>query len=65
MERSGVKTLMFNPFIPVLSLAMNNRDHRKIMDVDGHTVFTEALTFRMNTSTPWSCTAIGRIRACV
>lgn len=40
MERSGVKTLMFNPFIPVLSLAMNNRDHRKIMDVDGHTVFT-------------------------
>lgn len=40
LERSGIKTLMFNPFVPVLSLAMNNRDHRKIMDVDGHTVFT-------------------------
>lgn len=40
MERSGVKTLMFNPFIPVLSLAMNNRDHRKIMVIDGQIAFT-------------------------
>ena len=40
MERSGVKTLMFNPFIPVLSLAMNNRDHRKLCIADGVVAFT-------------------------
>lgn len=39
LESSGIKTLRFNPFVPVLSLAMNNRDHRKILVVDGHTAF--------------------------
>lgn len=39
LESVGVKTLMFNPFVPVLSLAMNNRDHRKILVIDGHTAF--------------------------
>ena len=48
MERSGVKTLMFNPFIPVLSLAMNNRDHRKIMDVDLSDHFTMGAAFTAN-----------------
>ena len=40
MERRGIRCLPFNPFIPVLSLIMNNRDHRKILVVDGHTAFT-------------------------
>lgn len=39
MERRGIRCLPFNPFIPVLSLIMNNRDHRKILVVDGHTAF--------------------------
>lgn len=39
MESYGIKTLMFNPFVPLMSLVMNNRDHRKITVIDGHTAF--------------------------
>jgi len=39
MEAKGIKCLAFNPFIPFFSLVMNNRDHRKIMVIDGHTAF--------------------------
>lgn len=35
----NIKCLAFNPVVPVLSLVMNNRDHRKIMIIDGHTAF--------------------------
>lgn len=40
MEAAGIKCIAFNPFIPVFSLAMNNRDHRKILVIDGHTGFS-------------------------
>jgi len=40
MEKLGIKCMVFNPFIPVISLVMNNRDHRKIMVIDGNTAFT-------------------------
>ncbi len=40
MEALGIKCIQFSPFIPFLSIAMNNRDHRKIMVIDGHTGFT-------------------------
>ena len=40
LEAMGIKTQIFNPFIPVLSVVMNNRDQRKILVVDGHTAFT-------------------------
>ena len=40
LEAMGIKTQVFNPFIPFLSVVMNNRDHRKILVVDGHTAFT-------------------------
>lgn len=40
MEGKGIKCMSFNPFIPVLSLVMNNRDHRKIMVIDGQVAFT-------------------------
>lgn len=36
----NIKCLAFNPAVPVLSLVMNNRDHRKILVVDGHTAFS-------------------------
>ncbi len=36
----GIKCIVFNPFIPVVSLVMNNRDHRKMMIIDGKTAFT-------------------------
>ena len=39
MESYGIKCLAFNRFIPILSVVMNNRDHRKIMVIDGHTAF--------------------------
>ena len=40
LEARGIKCMAFNPFIPFVSLAMNNRDHRKILVIDGHTGFT-------------------------
>ena len=40
LESMGIKCCVFNPFIPVLSVRLNNRDHRKIAVIDGHTAFT-------------------------
>lgn len=40
LERLGIKCFAFNPFVPVMSLVMNNRDHRKILVVDGYIGFT-------------------------
>ncbi len=40
LEKMGIKCSVFNPFVPVLSLRLNNRDHRKICVIDGHTAFT-------------------------
>jgi Phosphatidylserine/phosphatidylglycerophosphate/cardiolipin synthases and related enzymes len=40
LEQLGIKCCVFNPFIPVLSVRLNNRDHRKIAVIDGHTAFT-------------------------
>ena len=38
--RTGIKCCVFNPFVPILSLRLNNRDHRKFCIIDGHTAFT-------------------------
>ncbi|MGL4761842.1 MAG: cardiolipin synthase [Sarcina sp.] len=40
LRGKGIKCIVFNPFLPLLSLRMNNRDHRKIAIIDGHTGFT-------------------------
>ena len=40
LERRGIKCIAFNPVIPLFSMVMNHRDHRKILDIDGHTAFT-------------------------
>jgi len=39
LRAKGIKVLKFNPLVPYLQLFMNNRDHRKIVVVDGHTAF--------------------------
>lgn len=39
MEK-GIKCKMFFPLKPVLTTVQNNRDHRKILVIDGHTAFT-------------------------
>ncbi len=36
----GIKVMVFNPFVPVATVIQNNRDHRKIVVVDGRTAFT-------------------------
>lgn len=36
----GIQCEVFNPFRPVVSVVLNNRDHRKIMVIDGHTGFS-------------------------
>ena len=40
LREYGIECYCFNPFNPVLSLRLNNRDHRKITVIDGHTSFT-------------------------
>ena len=40
LEKRGIRCIAFNPFVPFLSLVMNNRDHRKIVVIDGHTAFS-------------------------
>jgi cardiolipin synthase len=40
IEQKGIKCTIFNPFKPILSSLQNNRDHRKIVSIDGKVVFT-------------------------
>lgn len=40
LKKLGIKCSVFNPFIPILSTKLNNRNHRKIAVIDGHTGFT-------------------------
>ena len=40
LEEAGIKCIAFNRFVPFWSLVMNNRDHRKIVVIDGHTAFS-------------------------
>ncbi len=40
MESKGIRCMAFNRFIPVVSMVMNNRDHRKILVIDGHTAYS-------------------------
>ena len=39
-EETGIPCCCFNRFKPVISIRMNNRDHRKLCIIDGHTAFT-------------------------
>lgn len=39
LRAGGVKCREFNSFTPLISSAQNNRDHRKIVVIDGHTAF--------------------------
>jgi cardiolipin synthase len=43
MESKGIKCFVFNPFRPILSSLQNNRDHRKIIAIDGKVAFTGGL----------------------
>lgn len=40
MRKHGIKCKVFSPMTPFLSTHQNNRDHRKIVVIDGNTAFT-------------------------
>lgn len=40
LKAMGIQCKMFSPLRPLVSTHYNNRDHRKIVVVDGHTAFT-------------------------
>ena len=40
LEGKGIRCKMFSPIKPTLSTYQNNRDHRKIVVIDGQTAFT-------------------------
>ena len=44
LEAYGIRCKVFNPIKPALSTTQNNRDHRKIVVIDGHTAFTGGIT---------------------
>ncbi len=39
MERAHIRCVPFNPVIPLVSLVMNHRDHRKIVVIDGNIAY--------------------------
>ena len=40
LKAKGIQCKMFSPLRPIFSTYHNNRDHRKILVIDGHTAFT-------------------------
>lgn len=40
LQQKGIHCACFNPFRPILSIVMNNRDHRKIFVIDGKIAYT-------------------------
>ena len=40
LRKKGIQCKMFSPIKPALSTYQNNRDHRKIVVIDGYTAFT-------------------------
>jgi cardiolipin synthase len=40
LAKDGIECAMFNPFRPFLTAKQNNRDHRKIISIDGKVAFT-------------------------
>jgi len=43
LKKKGIKTYIFNKFRPIVSSLQNNRDHRKIISIDGKVAFTGGL----------------------
>ncbi|HOK49945.1 MAG TPA: cardiolipin synthase [Sedimentibacter sp.] len=40
LESYGIKCAVFNPYIPILNFRLNNRNHRKIVVIDGKVGYT-------------------------
>ena len=46
LEKLGIQCKMFSPVRPFVSTHYNNRDHRKILVIDGHTAFTGGINLQ-------------------
>lgn len=46
LELLGIRCKMFSPVRPFVSTHYNNRDHRKILVIDGHTAFTGGINLQ-------------------
>jgi len=40
LQKKGIKCYVYRPLKPILDVRTNNRNHRKILVIDGHTCFT-------------------------
>lgn len=40
LEEKGIQCRVYNPFHPIITSSQNNRDHRKILSIDGRVAFT-------------------------
>ena len=64
LEKLGIRCKVFSPMLPFLSTHQNNRDHRKIVVIDGRTAFTGGVNLadeyinRKNRFGHWKDTAI-------
>ena len=64
LEERGIRCKMYAPVRPFISTHYNNRDHRKITVIDGHTAFTGGINLEdryINIDSPyghWKDTAI-------
>ena len=45
LKSIGIDCAVFNPMVPLLSIRHNNRDHRKIIVIDGEVGFTGGINF--------------------
>lgn len=45
LRKKGIKCIVFNRYIPIFSTVFNNRDHRKILVIDGNVAFTGGINF--------------------
>lgn len=43
LRKFGINAVLFQKYKPFINIKMNNRDHRKIIIIDGHTAFTGGL----------------------
>lgn len=48
LEEMGIKAKIFSPIVPILSIHQNNRDHRKILVIDGKVGFTGGINLADN-----------------
>ncbi|MBQ8579532.1 MAG: cardiolipin synthase [Oscillospiraceae bacterium] len=46
LQQMGIKCKVFSPVTPFVSTHYNNRDHRKILVIDGHTAFTGGINLQ-------------------